>query len=530
MGLGLALAIKLFLIRPLDIVDDFNDPIEYIGMALAHYWEFESPPQYPPGTAIALQPSILLGIPYRVILELALLTASVVYVTCLAGNRKLSAAVLAPAALLVFFDPTVIESFNHILSDNVSLLSTLIALGVTYKCMTGETTERKRVFYFLAALSWGFTVVTRSLSELVFVFLAIGVGYQLVADFSSIGKIGRIAYLRMVIIPVLVIAMLFSVKALNLMAFNVWGLSRFDNSTYKEFYYSLQRVIGDRGIRHFSVDEERRMLIYSISPSFRRYKEQIERRESIGFKSGREVYGINDIPNGWIHWHLWQVIPGSSQEKLKWMDAVSAEVSTACSAGSVNCRSFVFPGPDARTDVWTPHLLDSLGAVFSASFAIVRVEKSSPDRFRNVSFDLGTARKSAEYMLSLQRKPWTFRIFDFLGQFYEVLYLKIFKPLFFPMIVICLALASAGWFLIPGNVNKSLLGESIEGLGFGLTFFFLNLLFYVLLDAAGWRVEKRYLITNHVLIPFILFQIILCFVRLATCVPKRCRAEDSGLS
>ena len=188
---------------------------------------------------------------------------------------------------------------------------------------------------------------------------------------------------------------------------------------------------------HFAVDRDKRALVYAVSPSFARYRANIENEDTVAFQVSRIVYpGPADIPNGWMHFHFWEVIPLRYRDTLEWMQAVDREVTRACAEGRVACRSFVLPGPDTRLRVWLPALPEGFRDAYWASLGVGRVLPFTPDQFQDARFDLATARKAPVWMLADSRRR-AFGIRTRLWTFYRTLYFDVIGPVFFPLLIAC---------------------------------------------------------------------------------------------
>jgi len=470
----LALIFKFWLIAEMEITDDPDDPLDYVGQILLPHASF-----YGPGTVWIAKLFQSMGIPFRDGIEALYLLSCLLAVKAL-FDWPVKSYLSLGLFLFVSFNPAPEELFSHIMSDQVWLVEAL--LGLSLFIFFANTRSRWRSLYLaLAVACLGLSTLTRTtLVPLVasFVLWAMISGAlcwlnskRNAFDFhTSVGLLVCAAFVGI---------LNYATCCHNSIHYGYFGLSLVDSREYREFYTCLQSVGDPTGEPHYPVDDHRLGLVAQAGPVSHKFVEQM-RTDQRFREVSRDTFGKYDFSLGWFHFIVFgNTMPnGDLSQGLAMFKDVEREIANASAEKRLKVRP-VLP-------------LRAEGALITAEPSQYAWAWGGDEpKFENPYFTQVLTRRA------VRPSPLRENIGRSLCTFYSVIYSKMFLGLMLG-VGAYLACAIYSWKSNPG-INLRSSTRHLFGVLFVVLFFW-----YAFFHASGFPAFARYMIYQNVMLPLLL--------------------------
>jgi hypothetical protein len=506
---SLGVIIKFWLITPLEIIDEADDPHEYVLQIL---FPANGGLAYPPGTGLVGRFFHELGIPFHLGIEAVFILASALVLRALLGwpwKSYLSVGLF----LFTIFNPVPEVLFMRLMSDQVWLVETMLGISWLVLSLEGGVQEKPRWLYLgFAAGFLGLSSVTRSTfipliaSLLIFTLIMLLVFAFGFKSSPRQAKINLLVSLLTVLLATTTIY--YGTCYLNSKRYGYFGLSAIDCSEYRHFYTCLQSVGPAGKDTYFPVDQSRRQLIATAGPTAKWFVGEVDKNEMYQ-QVGRDHYGKSDVPSGWFHFATFNVLFNSSDGDLRksysLMRKIENEIAEASSRGDLSTR-FVLPLPDSRLDlVWVAFPLGWRDAV-DMMLLCPPPELFSWEKRKGLY-------NSPEFAAALLRQqvqpsPAQESAWRFLCTIYAHLYGKVAFYLYLALTFFSLIALSYRRDRIKNDAFALLAQQAFA------VFFFVHMLWYAFFDASGLYVFSRYMIFQNVMLPILIVACTFTIVRL----------------
>ena len=300
------------------------------------------------------------------------LIAAVVFLLmlCLMGVKTI---IFIPFVLFVLLDPSPFSSQASRISRELFYATTIIFLFlliVKLKVLISDKNFNSGLTKIIfLGLSLGFVTFlannTREERAWVFLILLTGLFWLISKNLSS---------LKILVLIVLIASGLYIFLQLNLKNYNqnIFGVSLTSTTIEGEFPKLMSNLSSIDVLEEFnpyvSISEEKRMIAYEISPTFKLLKNYLEGEGKAWIQFGCEnSQTCEDYANGWFHVALRVAIDDlgfwiTQKDAQDFMFKVNGELESACNSGRIDCtEALPFAKALGVTKVTTGQLLQSLG-------------------------------------------------------------------------------------------------------------------------------------------------------------------------
>ncbi|MCC6627676.1 MAG: hypothetical protein IT340_09770 [Chloroflexi bacterium] len=279
-----------------------------------------------------------------------------------------SAAALALVYGVLLFNP-VLFSGTRVVREAIypalTLLACAAAIGVWLR--RDGTPRALAAWSVLAGLALGVVWVTREEG----VWLLPAIGLLLGGTVVQIWRRGVDRWRRLLLVasaPVLAVAVVVLVAAINLGVYGVFAVTEFTTAEWLAAYGAVTRVEPATRRPYVPLAREDRQRLYQVSPAFAELRRTLE-GPSLAAWEGHSCQAVpsacGEVAGGWFMWALRDAVAGaghyrSAPAALAYYRRLADEVNAACDAGSLRCG----PRRDSMAPVWHgeggPRLLESL--------------------------------------------------------------------------------------------------------------------------------------------------------------------------
>lgn len=289
-----------------------------------------------------------------------------------------SAAALALVYGILLFNP-VLFSGTRVMRESIYpalvLLACATAIGVWLRRDGGP--RALAAWSALAGLALGVVWVTREEGA----WLLPTIGLLLGGTVVQIWRRGADRWRRLLLVasaPVLAMAVVGLVAAINLGVYGVFTVTEFTTAEWLAAYGAVTRVEPATRRPYVPLAREDRQRLYQVSPAFAELKRTLE-GPSLAAWEGHSCQGVplacGEVAGGWFMWALRDAVAEaghyrSAPAALAYYRRLADEVNAACDGSILRCG----PRRDSMAPVWHgedgPRLLESLAraTVYLVSF------------------------------------------------------------------------------------------------------------------------------------------------------------------
>jgi hypothetical protein len=249
---------------------------------------------------------------------------------------------------LILFHPAMIPT--RVIRDNIYSSLTLILLaGVLRLFAINSLTPRNLFITSIFGISMGFFWLTRE--EGVWIALA-----ALMLTAWSLWRVRRDVQSRKALIltmTTMVISagiIIGSVSSFNFLSYGKFMVNDFRDSSFSSAVKVLESVREGPEQTYIPVSEQKRKLLYEISPTFAELKPFLDDDPNFWRGPGCRVYAhtCGDIAGGWWRWALRDAVAGSGyytnpQSADAFYRRLTTEIASACESGRIRCVSNPIP-------------------------------------------------------------------------------------------------------------------------------------------------------------------------------------------
>lgn len=355
-GLALALLVlKLLLVADEEVIRGVYDPESYAQMTVDMVWFGKSfANSYRVGAPMVYAGLMLLGIPWRLGIEVAFLLSALLLARSLFGLTR-SAAVFFATFVLVAFHPWPLQAFRTFLSEPVCLTTHLIIVGLFATMMARARIGFRDVQVYALGLTLGICDATKIETPFLVALYAVGAIAVLLRVRCTWRRLLREA--AVLAVPLL---MLFGAQAIiklcNSTRCGVGTLSQQESPGYSALMQALYATWAPDSSRYAPVTTKSLAMACDASPTLSRFREKLLDPEASATKAGEQATGRKGEFGPHLNWLLMQNIIGSTErETNEIMLRAAAEIETAIAAGRLKGRFALYPMPPNFRD-WVPLL------------------------------------------------------------------------------------------------------------------------------------------------------------------------------
>jgi len=483
------IAFKFWLIASTDIGDVSGDSVEYVK-AVLHFEQFPAP--FGPGTALFAIGWKSFGVPLRLGYEIGFIAGLMIFVSSIIQKPWQCAWGLI-AFSFALFNPLANWLFSWILSDPVSLIVSLLALGFFAKALQEESRKRSLLSSIASGGFFAFSVITRTQLELVLALLSLALLSTIVVALTTKACEKNSRQMKiwrplMVLVVILITLSVHSyVDQYHAKKWGYNGLSYIDSKEYRSLYSALKAVGESDGQLYFPIGKERRDLISRCGHACALLMTKIESAASCKQVS-KDAYGTYDIATGWFHWAVFRVPP--TKDDFILIAAARNEIEKARLGGVIHVRH-ENPLPDDRMKIVVP-------AFWMSAKKMLNFITSGPDSYTysNLPFvdpDVDAATTRRHLTADTTRLKVILRI------------CRMYSYLFGPrtcLVCVFLLLVTAALQIWRGIFEKTVVAPI--GPWIAWVFGAMLLFYYAWIDVSGLPAGARYVVYSNVIVPIVI--------------------------
>ena len=474
------LLVKLLLVSRREILTDQYDAEAYVSASLDDLRSVLGGDQFhPPGASWVMALARLLGIPYRIFIEIFFATAAFLFFRPLAVWTRLGTTGVTLLYALLLFHPVLVLEMDRAMSDPVSVLCWLAGAGGILGFVAASGKKFPGWSLGLAIVSFAFAGITRSGEGAIVFVEMLAVALLSILLFRGADRWRR----RRAIVACLCagIANLATTQALSAWHFvnsGYWGVSAVESREWGQLYSALLSLPVQRSDRYSLVNKATMDMAESFSEDLRDMSPCFQKIES--------KHQIQDMPNYGVQWAILSCLPGKGSAKnYAKMRTISSDIVNSAREHNLQLSNPVFgiiPRPVAQ---WLPFFPSSVAEVALDAVRIPGSTRAAQGYGDDELFNRALLRRAA--LVSVGENPEVVGYQRFIRPLYRVL-----AALFWPSVALACLVVIAIVIRSAGTAAKSRLPA------FFLSFMIIDVLcrvsFYSVVNWILWDIPARYVL------------------------------------
>lgn len=479
------LLVKLLLVSRREILTDQYDAEAYVSASLDDLRSVFGGDQFhPPGASLVMALARLLGIPYRIFIEIFLAAAAVFFFRPLVVWTRLGTTGVTLLYALLLFHPVLVLEMDRAMSDTVSVLFWLAGAGGILGFVAAPREKFPWFSFGLAIVSFGFAGITRSGEGAIVFVEMVAVASLAILLFRGADRWRR----RRAIVACLCagLANLAATQTLSAGHFvnsGYWGVTAVESREWGQLYSALLSLPVQRSDRYSLVNKATMDMAESFSEDLRGMNPCFQEIES--------KHQIEDMPNYGVQWAIVSCLPGEESAKnYAKMRTISSDIVNGAREHNIQLSNPIFgviPRPIAQ---WLPFFPSSVAQVAFAAIRIPDSTRAAQGSGDDELFNRALLRRAA--LVSVGENPDVDGYQWLIRPLYRVL-----AALFWPSVALACLVVMAIVIRSAGTAAKSRLPT------FFLFFMIIDVLcrvsFYSVVNWILWDIPPRYVLGASVL-------------------------------
>jgi hypothetical protein len=474
------LAVKLLLVSRREILTDQYDAEAYVSASLGDLrLAFGGDEFHPPGASVVMALARLLGIPYRIFIEIFFAAAAFLFFRPLVVWTRLGTTGVTLLYALLLFHPVLVLEMDRAMSDPVSVFCWLAGVGGIIGFVAAPRDRFPWWSFGLAIVSFAFAGITRSGEGAIVFVEMIAVASLSILLFRGADRWRR----RRAIVACLcaVAANFTSAQALSAWHFvnsGYWGVTAVESREWGQLYSALLSLPVERSDRYSLVNKATMDMAESFSEDLRGMNPCFQEIES--------KHQIEDIPNYGVQWAIVSCLPGEESAKnYAKMRTISSDIVNGAREHNIQLSNPIFgviPRPIAQ---WLSFLPSSVARVAFDAIRIPGSTRAAQGSGDDELFNRALLRRAA--LVSVGQNPEVVGYPPFIRPLYRVS-----AALFWPSVPLAFLVVAAIVIRSPGTGAKSSLPA------FFLSIVTIDILFrisfYSIVQWILWDIPPRYVL------------------------------------
>ncbi len=355
--------LKFFLIANQEIVTEFYDALNYVGRAdqLGRYFGLGAT-----GYTVWLWFSHAFGVPQRIAIELLWLI-SATYLSFSLWVHDRERWLILPCFAVAALAPQTYNLFDHAMTEGLYLCLSALALASSIRVLRGDCLRKRAGALLTMGLIIGYMAITRNESFLLVAFLIVWSFLIGVVDrFYRNRTWGRSLYGALG--GLFVVSLSATVIPAALTVHNGWRYGVFTRGGPAELpsNFRLLKTLamietGEKDPRFVPITHRARELAYAQSPTFARFRDEVERPQNPQQQASLQKLGLpGEIGTAWLWYAFHTAAWLQGITSLKDIDAIYRqairEIEAGFSSGKYQRRFVLHPFLEADPAVWMPFL------------------------------------------------------------------------------------------------------------------------------------------------------------------------------
>lgn len=299
-----------------------------------------------PTYSVFLAVNALLGVPVTLTISLLYLLSCCVLV-CVLGKLGLNKFLALILFAVLLFQPALFPT--RIVRDNIYYSLTLLVVAGILSLKFYQKNAASLVKTVLFGLTFGAFWLTREEGVWVVPGIALFIGYKLISIKRS-GVDGQVFIMCLVIYLISASLPFLIISSINYFKYETFEVVDVKGEPFKTALKRLNSVSIGPEIPYLPVPQNKRELIYKISPAFRQLESYFEGTGKGWTQPGCSIYPhtCGDYAGGWFMWALRDAVANkgyyaSSLKAGNFYNKISSEIELACQSGAVKCISNPIP-------------------------------------------------------------------------------------------------------------------------------------------------------------------------------------------
>jgi hypothetical protein len=479
------LLLKLLLVSQREMVTETYDAESYVRHSLNDLAVvFGGYAGHPPGASLVMALARLLGIPYRIFIEVFLAVAAFLFFRPLVVSKSLGLTAVATLYALLLFHPTLILEMDRAMSDPVGFSLWLAGVGGIIGFVVAPREKLAYLSLGLAVGSFAFAGITRSGEGPIVIVEMVAVALLSILLFQGPDRWRRRrAAFACFCAAVASLAATQGLSAAHYINRGYWGASPVESREWWRLYETLLSIPVERIDRRILVNKATMETAQSFSEDLRHMTVCLQ---EVGDDNRPE-----GILNEGIAWAITGCLPRVNSEKQY---SILNKISNDITAGARERGLLtsppalgIIPQPAVQ---WLPYLPSSIVDVAREAVRTPGSTHVLQNSYQSELFDRALLRRTA--LVAAGDNPEVFGYQSFI----KILYRTV-AALFWPLVPIFLVAVAA----IAVRSPRVTIGNGL--VAFALSVMMIDVLcrvsFYSLVDWILWELDPRYLLGARVL-------------------------------
>lgn len=490
------LLIKLFVVSEREIVPERDDSIGYVRFSVDYFSSlFSGAASHPPGASLMIAGARLLGLPYRIFLEIILAIAALLLFRPLIASASIGLPSAAIGCTILLFHPVLLLEMDRAMADPVGFLCWLIGAAG----LVGLVSAPRKTFSWwnlsLSIAAFGLMGITRSGESIV--VLAVMVSVALLVTLMFWTDEAWRSRRAVIVCACATLANISATQLLSAVHFanrGYWGSTEVESREWWMLYSTLLSLPVQRADRHALIDRPTLELAGELSPLLRSMQVCWEAHE----KDWYPKTPSGAFPNFIVQWAFTGCASGEdSFDKISALRGISTDIVKNAGERGIVLEPPLFGIVPRSAVTWGPELVSSFGRVARYIITIPESTRVNYNSWERLGPDI-------EHLLDrglLRRGALVARGINPEALLYQSVVRRVYSALSWSIVPVAIILAGIAASATLSHRATFSTADRILLMFFILIFLeaFVRFFFYSIVDWIGWKIPARYIIGARVM-------------------------------